>query len=67
MEVGSSAGSQAVVQLMEANNSLRSVTTQQLQAVNNSLEQVKAGALQHTAQNTAAEVERKQNAIDLMA
>lgn len=66
MNIGSSAGSQAAQQLMQATNNLKSMTTQQIQAVNNDVNNVKAHAVQTTAEMTSAAVDRAQRRIDLM-
>lgn len=62
-----SAGNAAAVQLMQASNNLRGMTATQITAVNDSLESTKASALQNTAKQVSSSVERKSNAIDLMA
>lgn len=66
MEIGGS-GNQAAKQLMEATNSVADLATQQMQAVNAEVQQAKDAALQNTAKQMSASVERKGNAIDLMA
>lgn len=61
-----SAGSAAAQQLMQASNSMREMSNRQLTTVNSQLQETKASALQNTAKQTAAAVDRKGNTIDLM-
>jgi hypothetical protein len=51
---------------MQASNNLRAMSAQQITTVNNELQSTKADALQNTAKQTAAAVDRKGNTIDLM-
>ncbi len=64
--VSGSAGSAAAQQLMQAINTVKNMTAQQISVVNGELQETKAWALQQTAQQVNATIERKGNTIDLM-
>jgi hypothetical protein len=67
MKVGGSPGLQAATQLMQATNQVVRMSSQQVQLSSSIVTDVKANALQHTAQQMSAAVERKGNNIDVMA
>jgi hypothetical protein len=67
MNIGSSSGLQAATQLMQATNQVVSLATQQLQVTGNKVSEVKSSALQNSAQQMSAAVQRKGNIIDVLA